>query len=125
VSGIREDVSRGVTVRDLRRELAALNWGKGLTRDQIRRKCRRLPEGIYLRLPAKKLYFGPTEVMHDARIAPSRAEGDFLGAAPDLPEEESLDEGGPPAWGPSPLFTPGGTVDGNSAEDRDQGDLGE
>ena len=125
MSGAHNDISRDVTLGDVQRELAALDWHTGLTRDQIRRRYRRLPDGIYLRLPAKKQYFVPADVLHDAEISASRAEGDFLGAAPDLPEAESLDEGGPPAWGPSPLFTPGGAMDGNSAEDREPGDLGD
>lgn len=108
----------GITVGELRQALTALNWSSGLTRDQIRRHYRALPQGVYLRLPSSKRYYSPAMVLHDAEIAPSRAEGEFLGAAPDLPEAESLDEGGPPAWGPSPLFTPGGAVDGGSAEDR-------
>lgn len=98
--------------------LYALDWGAGLTRNQIRRRYRGLPREIYLRLPASKHYYSSDEVLHDVETARSRAEGDFLGPAPDLPEAESLSEGGPPAWGPDPLFTPGGAVDGGSAEDR-------
>jgi hypothetical protein len=107
-----------ITVGELRHALDALAWRNGLTRDQIRRKYRELPRNIYLRLPASKRFRSADAVLYDAGIAPSRAEGDFLGRAPDLPEAESLDEGGPPAWGPSPLFTPGGAVDSGSAEDR-------
>ena len=117
--------TRGVTVGELRSALAALHWSDGLTRDQVRRKCRMLPEQVYLRLPSSKRYYSPDMLLHDAAVAPSRAEGDFLGSAPDLPEEEVLDEGGPPAWGPDPLFTPGAAVDGTSAEDRDPDDVGE
>jgi hypothetical protein len=123
VSDTHDDVQHSVTAGDLRQGLAALEWSKGLTRDQIRRKFGLFPEDIYLRLPAKKLYFEPATVLHDAQVASSRAEGEFLGAAPDLPEAESRDEGGPPAWGPDPLFTPGGFVDGSSAEDRDPDDV--
>jgi hypothetical protein len=112
------DGTGAVTVGELRRALSALNWSAGLTRDHIRRKWRRLPQAIYLRLPSSKRYYSPGSVMYDAEIAASRAEGDFLGPTPDLPEDESLDEGGPPAWGPDPIFTPGGAVDSGSAEDR-------
>lgn len=125
MSSAQENSQRGETMGDVRRELAALDWSHGLTRDQIRRKVRALPQSIYLRLPARKVYSDPATVVHDAEVAASRAEGEFMGADPDLPEEEALDEGGPPAWGPSPLFTPGGSVDGNSAEDRDPRDLNE
>jgi hypothetical protein len=107
-----------VTVGELRRALAALDWSNGLKRNQVRRRYRALPQRVYLRLPDSKRFYSADELLHDARIAASRAEGEFLGAAPDLPDEESVDEGGPPAWGPSPLFTPGGAVDGGSAEDR-------
>lgn len=115
----------GITVGALRRALDALNWRDGLTRDQIRRKYRQLPQSIYLRLPASKRFHSADAVLHDTEIAASRAEGEFLGAAPDLPEAESLDEGGPPAWGPSPIFTPGGAVDSGSAEDRELGEPGD
>ncbi len=107
-----------ITAGDVRRALAGLTWTAGLTRDQIRRKWRGLPQVIYLHLPSSKRYYSADDVVHDARIAASRAEGDFLGATPDIPEEESRDEGGPPAWGPDPIFTPGSAVDGGSAEDR-------
>jgi hypothetical protein len=110
----------GMTVGEVRRALYALNWSAGLTRRQVRRRCRILPQSVYLRLPDSKRYYAADDVLHDARIAPSRAEGEFLGTYPDLDveEQESLEEGGPPAWGPSPLFTPGGAVDSGSAEDR-------
>jgi hypothetical protein len=109
-----------LTVRDVRAALAALPWANGLTRAQIRRRWRALPQGVYLRLPASKHYTSADEVLRDAQIAPSRAEGDFLGPYPDLDvlEELSLDDGGPPGWGPDPLFTPGTSVDAGSAEDR-------
>lgn len=115
----------GVTVGELRQALAGLNWSKGLTRLQIRRKCRALPESVYLRLPSSRRYYDAEAVLHDAAISASRAEGDFLGPEPDLPEDESRDEGGPPAWGPDPIFTPGASVDSASAEDRSPGDLGD
>ncbi len=112
------NAATGVTVGDLRRALSALDWEHGLTRHQVQRKCRLLPYNIFLRLPDSKRYYSGTELLHDARVAASRAEGEFLGPTPDIPEDEVLDEGGPPAWGPSPLFTPGGVVDSTSAEDR-------
>jgi hypothetical protein len=125
MSGTRASTEGGVTVGALRQALASLDWHGGLTRRQIQRRCRLMPEGVYLRLPASKRYYSADDVLHDVRIASSRAEGDFLGAAPDLPEAEARDEGGPPAWGPSPLFTPGGVVDSTSAEDREPGPLEE
>jgi hypothetical protein len=112
--------TRGVTVGDVRAALAALPWVHGLTRVQIRRKWRALPQAVYLRLPDSKRYTSAEDVLHDAQIAPSRAEGEFLGPYPDLDvlEELSVDDGGPPTWGPDPLFTPGTAVDSGSAEDR-------
>lgn len=98
--------------------LDGLDWSQGLTRDQIRRKYRQLPEPIYLRLPSSKRFVSPEEVLHDAGIAASRAEGDFMGASPDLPDEESVDDGGPPAWGGDPIFN-GNVQDGGSAEDAE------
>jgi hypothetical protein len=114
------DPTKTMTVGDLRAALANLPWAHGLTRAQIRRKWRALPRGIYLRLPDSKRYTSAEEVLRDAQIASSRAEGDFLGPYPDLDvlEEISLDDGGPPGWGPDPLFTPGTRVDSGSAEDR-------
>ena len=117
--------TNGITIGELRQALAALDWSRGLTRVQIKRKYRALPEAIYLRLPASRRYHSAADVLRDAAIAASRAEGDFMGADPDLPEAESREEGGPPAWGPDPIFTPSGSVDSASAEDRSPGDLGD
>jgi len=77
--------------------LERLDWGRGLTRDEIRLRYRELPLGIYMRLPDTKRYHSAMEVLHEAGVAPSRAEGDFMGANPNLPDAES--DGGPPAWG--------------------------
>jgi hypothetical protein len=106
--------------REAIQHLRALEWpSAGLTRDEIRRKYHTMPKGLYLRLPSSKRYHSPAEVFHDAEIAPSRAEGDFVGAHPDIPEAESVSDGGPPAWGGTPLFHVDGVEDGGSAEDRD------
>ena len=118
-----------VTAEDERQaihHLDAIVWpAEGLTRDEIKRKYRNLPKGIYLRLPSSKRYHSPAEVFHDAEIAPSRAEGDFVGAHPDIPEAESVADGGPPAWGGTPLFNVGGVEDSGSAEDRNAAEEGE
>jgi hypothetical protein len=101
--------------------LMDLDFGaKGLTRDELRRKLKGLPEALYLRLPASRHYHDAVSVMRDAGSAPSRAEGEFLGAAPDIPEAESFDDGGPPSWGGTPLFTRNGVEDSGSAEDTDE-----
>lgn len=99
--------------------LEGLDWHRGLTRDMIRACYRELPLGIYLRLPDSKLYASMEAVLHEAGLAPSRAEGDFMGAAPNLPDKESLEDGGPPSWGVQPLvYSAHATLDSGSAEDR-------
>jgi hypothetical protein len=101
--------------------LMDLDFGaNGLTRDQLRRHLKDLPEAFYLRLPASRRYRSAAAVLRDAGSAPSRSEGDFLGPNPDIPEAESLDEGGPPAWGSTPLLTRNGVEDSGSAEDTDE-----
>jgi hypothetical protein len=104
-------------VRAAARVLTRLHWEQGMTRTQIRRRYAQLPEAIFLRLPDSKRYHSAADVLRDAGLAASRAEGEYLGANPDIPEAESLSEGGPPAWGPSPLFAIGGAENSGSAED--------
>jgi hypothetical protein len=108
-----------IDMDEVQLHLEELDWSHGLTRDQIRRKYRDLPDIVYLHLPASKRFGSPEEVLRTAALSRSRAEGEFMGAEPGLPEAESLDEGGPPAWGGDPLFNPGAAVDGGSAEDRE------
>lgn len=101
--------------------LMDLDFGSGgFTRDQLRRHIKDLPEEVYLRLPASRHYRDAAAVLRDAGSAPSRSEGDFLGPNPGIPEAESLDSGGPPAWGPTPLLTLDGEEDSGSAEDTDE-----
>lgn len=100
--------------------LEALDWSSGLTRDEIRRRYHDLPVAIYLRLPDTKRFASSAEVLREVGIAQSRAEGDFLGANPDIPTEASLGDGGPPAWGQQPsVYSSDVSIDGGSAEDRD------
>ncbi|HEY7850656.1 MAG TPA: hypothetical protein VIC27_11365 [Ktedonobacterales bacterium] len=99
-------------------QLMELDYGQdGLTRDQIRKHYRDLPEAIYLRMPSSRRFLSAEEALRDVVEARSRAEGDFMGAQPDIPEQASVDDGGPPAWGGDPLFTLDGVEDGGSAED--------
>jgi hypothetical protein len=102
------------------RELRQLHWAHGLTRNEIKASYPHFPQPLYLRLPDSKRFSSPEEVLQAARLAPSRAEGEFLGAAPGIPNNLSVEEGGPPAWGESPLVTPGSTIDSGSAEDREE-----
>ena len=99
--------------------LAQLDYGaEGLTRNDIRKQYHALAQGIYLRLPSSRRFTSAQDVLHAASLAPSRAEGEFLGEDPDLPDAESLADGGPPAWGPTPLTAVDATEDSGSAEDR-------
>jgi hypothetical protein len=98
--------------------LMELDFGpEGLTRDQIRKRYRDLPEAIYLRMPSSRHFLNAEEALRDVWEARSRAEGEYLGAQPDIPERESVEDGGPPAWGGDPLLTHDGIEDGGSAED--------
>src|SRR5262249_58110887 len=99
--------------------LDGLDWRSGLTRDMIRARYHNLPLGIYLRLPDSKLYASMEAVLYEAGLAPSRAEGDFMGASPNVPDQQSLEDGGPPGWGVQPLvYSVHATLESGSAEDR-------
>ena len=112
--------------------LMELDFGHdGLTRDQIRKHYRELPEAIYLRMPSSRHFRDAEEALRDALDARSRAEGEYLGPLPDIPAQESVGDGGPPAWGGDPLYTIDAVEDGGSAEDTqgltqsDPDDIGE
>lgn len=119
----QEGSSLDVTPEEARATVIALSrmeWSGGLTRDQLKRKYPDLPLGIYLRLPDSKHFGSAQDVLHQAGIAASRAEGDFLGANPDIPDEDSIGDGGPPAWGgQSGIYAEGTTNEGGSAEDTE------
>lgn len=98
--------------------LELLDWTHGLTRDELRLRYHELPLGIYLRLPDSKHFHSAAEVLHEAGVAPSRSEGDFLGANPNLPDAEA--DGGPPAWGGiSGVFPQRQTIESGSATDTE------
>ncbi|MDA8216463.1 MAG: hypothetical protein M0Z94_02470 [Dehalococcoidales bacterium] len=80
----------------LRRQLAALEWGKGLTRDGIRLRYRELPEEVYLHLPSEKAFRSAEEVVVYTERALRRAQ------ELDMPPEGAAEEGGPEGWGDSP-----------------------
>jgi hypothetical protein len=106
--------------------LEELDWSRGLTRDEVRADYQELPLAIYLRLPDSKLFASAADVLHAAGLAASRAEGDFMGAKPDYPAEQSVADGGPPGWGADDAVLGGEyTIDGGSAEDRTAGSFGE
>lgn len=113
-------------VRQAAKALGGLDWRHGLTRDQIRLAYQNLPLGIYLRLPDSKHFTSVGEVLHEAGVASSRAEGDFMGANPDYPVDESIADGGPPGWSDEDvLFTINARIDGGSAEDTESPEEGE
>jgi hypothetical protein len=96
-----------------------VDWNRGHTRDRLRQIYPELPLAIYLRLPDSKLFTSADEVLHEAGLAASRAEGDFMGARPDYPAEQSIADGGPPGWGTDDAVLAGElTIDGGSSEDR-------
>lgn len=100
--------------------LEGMDWSEGLTRDQILRAHRDFPVGLYLRLPDSKRFMSANEVLREAGVSRSRAEGEYLGANPDIPTAESVSDGGPPDWGNQPsVYSPGATIDGGSAEDTE------
>lgn len=100
--------------------LMELDYGEdGLTRDQIRKRYRELPEVIYLRMPSSRRFLNAEEAMRDVLDARSRAEGEYLGPQPDIPTADSIGDGGPPAWGGDPLLTVDAVEDGGSAEDTE------
>lgn len=100
--------------------LEALDWSAGLTRNQMRRRYRALPLAIYLRLPASKRYASAAEVLYEAGAAESRAEGEYLGASPEIPAEASVADGGPPDWGRQPaVYNEGASISGGSSEDTE------
>jgi hypothetical protein len=99
--------------------LHELDWSRGHTRDMLRQTYPELPLAIYLRLPDSKRFTSAGEVLHEAGLAASRAEGDFMGARPDYPAEQSIADGGPPGWGTDDAVLEGELfIDGGSAEDR-------
>lgn len=109
-----DDIERTVT------GLRQLNWGEqGLTRHEIKAQDPHFPDDVFLRMPESKRFSSAAEVLHAAGLAESRAEGEFLGSDPDLPEADSLANGGPPAWGGDPIFSVGGVEESGSREDTE------
>jgi len=80
----------------LREQLAQLDWERGLTRDGIRLRWKRMPRQLYLHLPSEKRFVSAEEVVLYVRRALR------LAAEPEMPDKESVADGGPDAWGDSP-----------------------
>lgn len=81
----------------LRRQLEDIEWGQGLTRDAIRKRFRGLPEEVYLHLPSEKKFRNAEELVTYAERAIQVADRLII------PPEGAAEEGGPEAWGDSPL----------------------
>jgi hypothetical protein len=101
--------------------LAQLDWGEeGLTRDEIRHQYPKLPPALYLRLPSSKRFTSANDMLHNVADAQERAEGEIPGDSAESPEADSIGDGGPPAYGPDPIYSHHGTQDGGSAEDTEE-----
>jgi len=108
-------------LRDAEQALASIDWGEeGLTRDEIRERYPKLPSALYLRLPSSKHFTSEADVLHNVSDSRERAEGEIPGDSAESPEAESIADGGPPAYGPDPIFSRHGTEDGGSAEDTEE-----
>ena len=104
--------------------LHELDWTSMLSRDDMRAAYPGLPLAIYLRLPDSKHFTSAGEALHEAGLAASRAEGDFMGARPDYPAEQSVADGGPPGWGTDDALLGGDySIDGGSGEDHSEDSL--
>lgn len=111
----------------IRARLERADYGEhGLTRNDLRTQIPDLPEAIYLHLPDSKRLRSAGEVLHEVRSSTWRAEGEFVGPDDLIPIEGAQADGGPAAYGASPLVGPGAVgpstntplpgFDGNSLE---------
>ena len=86
--------------------LEHLDFGPhGLTRHEIRDRAPRLPADIYLRLPDSKRFRSVEEILDQTGWhSLARAEGEFVDPLDSVPSAGATGDGGPPAWGESPLI---------------------
>lgn len=91
----------------LRTLLGGVDFGAhGLTRNELRERVPDFPEQVYLRLPDSKRFRSTDEVLDETGWhALARAEGEFVDALDSVPATGAMSEGGPPAWGDSPLIS--------------------
>jgi hypothetical protein len=103
-----------------RPQLAQLQWGQGLTRDDVRQRWSKFPQALYLRLPASKRFMNGDDLLRAAANFSTRAEGEFTDVhttPAELAEErEVMDLGGPPAYG-ADMTLAGDTEQSGSATD--------
>ena len=89
-----------IDTRELRRQLQSLDFGDGLTRDELRQRVPELPSEVYMYLPSMKKLLSPEDVLRNTgENAQVRAEGEFVEGDLDLPVEGAVEDGGPPAFG--------------------------
>ena len=112
-------------------QLAGLDYGDhGLTRNDMRAQMPDLPDVIYLHLPDSKRFRGAAEVLDEVRSSAARAEGEFMDAGDNTPDDAAERDFGPAGYGGDPLVSPtvvgpaGNTplpgFDGNSLETAEE-----
>jgi hypothetical protein len=89
----------------LHRLLRSVDYGEhGLTRNELRDRVPNFPEQVYLRLPDSKRFRSPEEILDQTGWhALARADGEFVDPLDAIPASGATADGGPPAWGNSPL----------------------
>jgi hypothetical protein len=89
----------------LHRLLHGVDFGEhGLTRNELRQRVPAFPEQVYLRLPDSKRFRSVEEILEQTGWhALARADGEFVDSLDAIPATGATAEGGPPAWGNSPL----------------------
>jgi hypothetical protein len=97
----------------LRRLLRGVDFGEhGLTRNDLRQRVPDFPGQVYLRLPDSKRYRSVEEVLDQTGWhSLSRAEGEFTDPLDSIPAAGATADGGPPAWGNSPLVESAPVID--------------
>lgn len=112
------EVQLDVALATLRARLEMLDWGHGLTRNDVRAIIPDLPLALYLHLPDSKRFTNPHALIEAIASSRRRADGEFPNEdIPDLPDDQTLrDHGAPPAWGNDPLLM-GQIIESGSATD--------
>lgn len=99
-------MAREMTLAEARAALQQLHFGEqGLTRNDMRAQLSSLPDSIYLHLPDSKRFYNADEVLHEARTAAGRAEGEFIAAGDDTEDAEA--DYGPAGYSDSLLIDSG------------------
>ena len=85
--------------------LQAVDFGQhGLTRNELRERVPNFPEQVYLRLPDSKRYRSVEDILDQTGWhSLARADGEFVDPLDSIPAAGATVDGGPPAWGNSPL----------------------